>query len=80
MMNTAFCLWPSFNTEEADALGQSCATSNLMNYWIGTECRDFQREFALWTRVGQALALTNGALVFDVALRATGIGPGNQSP
>ena len=77
MLNTPFPAWPSFTTEEADAV-RDVVLSNKVNYWTGTECRDFEREFAQWVGVPHAVALSNGTLALDVALKALGIGPGDE--
>ena len=77
MLNTAFSPWPSFTTEEADAV-RDVVLSNKVNYWTGTECRSFEKEFAAWTGSTHAVALANGTLALDVALKALGIGPGDE--
>jgi len=77
MLNTPFSPWPSFTTEEADAV-QRVLLSNKVNYWTGQECRAFEKEFAAWTETSHAVALANGTLALDVALKALGIGPGDE--
>ena len=77
MLNTPFSPWPSFSIEEADAV-RDVLLSNRVNYWTGQECREFEREFAAWCGVGHAIALANGTLALDVALKALGIGPGDE--
>lgn len=77
MLNTAFSPWPSFTTEEADAV-QRVLLSNNVNYWTGTECREFEKEFAAWVGTRYAVALANGTLALDVALKALKIGPGDE--
>lgn len=77
MLNTAFAPWPSFTREEVDAVGRVIA-SNRVNYWTGTECRQFEEEFAKWCGTTHAIALANGTLALDVAIRALGIGPGDE--
>ncbi len=52
--------------------------SNKVNYWTGTECREFEKEFAAWVGTRYAVALSNGTLALDVALKALGIGPGDE--
>ena len=52
--------------------------SNRVNYWTGTECREFEREFAAWVGVPHAVALMNGTVALELALRALGIGPGDE--
>jgi dTDP-4-amino-4,6-dideoxygalactose transaminase len=77
MLNTSFSPWPSFTQEEADAV-QRVLLSNKVNYWTGTECREFEKEFAEWAGSQYAVALANGTLALDVALKVLGIGPGDE--
>ena len=77
MLNTSFSPWPSFTNEEAEAV-QRVLLSNKVNYWTGTECREFEREFAAWVGADHAVALANGTLALDVALKALNIGPGDE--
>ncbi len=77
MLNSPFSPWPSFNPEEADAVHR-VVMSNKVNYWTGTETRDFEKEFAAWSDTAHAVALSNGTLALDVALKALGIGPGDE--
>lgn len=77
MLNTSFAPWPSFTDEEAEAVKQ-VLLSNKVNYWTGSETREFEREFAAWCNVPHAVALANGTLALDVALKALDIGPGDE--
>ena len=77
MLNTSFSPWPSFTAEEGEAV-QRVLLSNKVNYWTGQECREFEIEFASWAGTAHAVALANGTLALDVALRALGIGPGDE--
>lgn len=77
MLNTPFSPWPSFTSEEADAVHR-VVMSNKVNYWTGTETREFEKEFAAWCGTAHALALANGTLALDVALKVLGIGPGDE--
>ena len=77
MPNKSFPPWPSFTDEEAAAV-QRVLLSNKVNYWTGTECREFENEFAAWAGTRHAVALANGTLALDVALKALGIGPGDE--
>jgi dTDP-4-amino-4,6-dideoxygalactose transaminase len=49
-----------------------------VNYWTGTETREFEKEFAAWCGTAHAVALANGTLALDVALKALGIGLGDE--
>jgi len=73
----SFLNWPSFTSEEADAV-QNVLLSNKVNYWTGQECRLFEDEFAKWSGSKYAVALANGTLALDVALRALGIKAGDE--
>lgn len=77
MLNTNFSPWPSFTQVEADAVSQ-VLLSNKVNYWTGTEGRQFEREFAEWADSKYAIAMGNGTLALDVALQALDIGAGDD--
>ncbi|MEZ9864365.1 DegT/DnrJ/EryC1/StrS family aminotransferase [Vibrio breoganii] len=77
MLNTKFSPWPSFTREEADAVSQ-VVLSNKVNYWTGQEGREFEKEFASWAGCEYAVALGNGTLALDIALRALDIGSGDE--
>jgi dTDP-4-amino-4,6-dideoxygalactose transaminase len=77
MLNTPFSPWPSFTAEEAEAVYR-VLISNKVNYWTGTECINFEKEFAAWCGTSYAVALANGTLALDVALQALNIGPGDE--
>ncbi|MFC7407847.1 DegT/DnrJ/EryC1/StrS family aminotransferase [Hydrogenophaga atypica] len=77
MLNTPFSPWPSFTQEEAEAV-QRVLLSNRVNYWTGEECRQFEKEFAAWCGTPHAVALANGTLALDVALKALNVGPGDE--
>ena len=77
MINTKFSSWPSFTSEEADSV-RNVLLSNKVNYWTGNECREFEKEFAVWSNSKYAIALGNGTLALDSALKALDIGFGNE--
>jgi dTDP-4-amino-4,6-dideoxygalactose transaminase len=77
LLNTPFSPWPNFTVEEADAVHR-LLLSNKVNYWTGTECREFEKEFATWAGTSHAVALANGTLALDVAMKALNIGPGDE--
>ena len=77
MLNTPFSPWPSFTLEESEAVSR-VLLSNKVNYWTGTECRDFEIEFAKWVGCEYAIAMGNGTLALDVALKALGVGQGDE--
>ena len=77
MLNTPFSPWPSFTAEEAGAISR-VLLSNQVNYWTGQECRAFEEEFAAWTGSRHAVALANGTVALDLALKALDVGPGDE--
>lgn len=77
MLNSMFPPWPCFTSEETDAVVR-VLKSNKVNYWTGNECREFEKEFAFWCGVPHAVALANGTLALDVALKALGVGQGDE--
>ncbi|WP_274449877.1 DegT/DnrJ/EryC1/StrS family aminotransferase [Aeromonas caviae] len=77
MLNTPFSPWPSFTEEEANAV-RDVVLSNKVNYWTGQECREFEKEFAAWAGTKYAVALSNGTLALDVALKAVGVCVGHD--
>lgn len=81
MLDTPFSPWPVYSREELDAVSRVLA-SGRVNYWTGQEARQFEREFAAWCggphESMHAVALANGTLALDAALKALGIGAGDE--
>lgn len=77
MLNTEFSPWPKFTDEEIDAVA-GVMRSNKVNYWTGSECREFEKEFATWCGTRYAIALANGTLALDLALKGLNIGSGDE--
>ena len=77
MLNTPFSPWPSFTQQEADGVSR-VILSNKVNYWTGTEGREFEKEFASWADSQFAVALGNGTLALDIALKALNVGAGDE--
>ena len=77
MINTKFSSWPLFSEEEANA-AKNVLLSNKVNYWTGNECREFEKEFAVWSNSKYAIALGNGTLALDSAFKALDISVGDE--
>ncbi len=73
MLNSPFAPWPSFTQEEADAVSR-VLLSNKVNYWTGTEGREFEKEFAAFAGTDHAIAVGNGTLALDLAFQGLSIG------
>lgn len=76
MLNGPFPDWPNFTNEEAEAVSR-VLLSNKVNYWTGTEGREFETEFASFAGTDHAIALANGTLALDLALYGLQIGSRN---
>ena len=77
MLNKKKSSWPSFTKEEANAV-KNVLLSNKVNYWTGNECREFEKEFAIWSNSKYAIALANGTLALDSAFKALDISVGDE--
>ncbi len=77
MLKKSSTPWPNFTVEEADVV-REVILSNKVNYWTGHECREFEKEFASWAGVNHAVALTNGTVALELALKGLGIGRGDE--
>ncbi|MFT5812546.1 MAG: dTDP-4-amino-4,6-dideoxygalactose transaminase [Psychroserpens sp.] len=77
MLNTPFSPWPSFTQDEADAVSR-VVLSNKVNYWTGQEGREFEKEFATFVDSKYAVALGNGTLALDIALKAMKVGADDE--
>ncbi|MGC6497158.1 MAG: DegT/DnrJ/EryC1/StrS family aminotransferase [Candidatus Puniceispirillaceae bacterium] len=69
--------WPSFSQDEISVV-QNVLGSNKVNYWTGEECKKFETEFALWLGCKHAVAVMNGTVAIEVALKAIGISFGDE--
>lgn len=69
--------WPFFADDEIEAAVR-VLRSGKVNYWTGEEGRHFEREFAAFVGCNYAVALANGTIALECALRALGIGPGDE--
>jgi dTDP-4-amino-4,6-dideoxygalactose transaminase len=77
MLNTSLSPWPSFSPTEVEA-ATKVLQSGRVNYWTGNECREFEKEFAAWCGTQHAVAVVNGTVALDLALKALDIGPGDE--
>lgn len=77
MLNTPFSPWPQFTDEEIEAVSM-VLRSNRVNYWTGQECVEFEKEFASWCGASHAIALANGTVALELALKSLGVGPGDE--
>lgn len=65
--------WPYFAADEIVAVTK-VLHSGKVNYWTGSECKEFEKEFAEFIGVPYAISLANGTLALELALQALNIG------
>ena len=76
-MNIKFTQWPFFSQEEIEATSR-VLSSGAVNYWTGSECLKFEREFSIWSGSKYSIALSNGTVAIDTALRSLNIEKGAE--
>lgn len=69
--------WPAPGQAEIDA-ATHVLRSGKLNYWTGTQGRDLEREYAQALGRTHAIALANGTLALELALKAFGVGAGDE--
>jgi dTDP-4-amino-4,6-dideoxygalactose transaminase len=73
----AFAPWPQFENDEIEAAVR-VLQSGKVNYWTGNEGREFEKEYAEHVGTRNAVAVANGSLALELALRVLGVGPGDE--
>ena len=69
--------WPYFTPDEVDAV-RAVLESGAINQWTGTRVKAFQAAYAEACGMPHAVAVFNGTVALELALRAFGIGPGDE--
>jgi len=69
--------WPFHADDEIDAVAE-VLRSGRVNQWTGPEVFAFEQACAARFGGGRAIALANGSVALELALRAFGIGPGDE--
>jgi len=69
--------WPFYSEDQITAVS-SVLRSGKLNYWTGEEGRKFETEFADFCTTNHAIALANGTVALELALRALNIGSGDD--
>ncbi len=77
VLKPIFPPWPYFDRDEIEAAA-AVLRSGRVNYWTGEECRRFEEAFAAFVGARHAIALANGTLALELALKAMDIGPGDE--
>ena len=69
--------WPSPSEAQVEA-ATAVLRSGRLSYWTGTQGRSLEDEYAGKLGRGHAVAVANGTLALELALRGFGIGPGDE--
>jgi dTDP-4-amino-4,6-dideoxygalactose transaminase len=69
--------WPQFDPDEIEAV-EVVLRSGKVNYWTGEQGRLFEREFAEACGCEHGVAVANGTLALELALRVLEIGPSDE--
>ena len=64
--------WPHFSNSEIQKVSQ-ILESGKINYWTGKEGRLFESEYAKFCKVNYGIAVSNGTVAIEMALKAIGI-------
>ncbi len=72
-----FPQWPQFSREDVEAAAD-VLRSGAVNYRTGEQGRRLEQEFADSTLSKHAVAVANGTVALELALRALGISAGNE--
>ena len=75
-MNT-LAPWPYYAEDEIAGV-TNVLKSGKVNYWTGSECREFEKEYAAYVGVPYAVAMMNGTVTMEAALYALGVGEGDE--
>ena len=69
--------WPSFTKHESK-IAQKIIASSKVNYWTGNEGKLFEAEFSKWVGVKYAIAVSNGSVALDLALKSLDLKKGDE--
>ena len=69
--------WPSYDDDEIAAVA-AVLRSGRVNQWTGPDVSAFEEACSRRFGGGRAIALANGSVALELALRAFGIGPGDE--
>lgn len=77
MTRPVFAPWPVFDREIKQAV-TVVLSSGLVNQWNGRHVYAFEEEYAASLGVKHAIAMANGSVTLDTALKVLGVGAGDE--
>lgn len=72
-MKNSFSKWPYFASDEIAAVN-NVLESGKVNYWTGSECKLFEKEFSEYVGMPYGISLVNGTVALELALRVLNVG------
>lgn len=76
-MSYSHAPWPSYDEETVEAVAD-VLRSGRVNYWTGSNGREFEQEFARFTGLDHAVFVANGTVALELALRALELPHGSE--
>ena len=70
--------WPQYAADEIDAVVDVLKSGRVNSLVHGDHTRRFETEFASFCRMPHAIAVSNGTTALELAMRALGIGVGDE--
>lgn len=69
--------WPIYDEDQIEAVTR-VLRSGKVNAWTGPDVGAFEDEYCAYLGIGHAIAMANGSVTMDTALRVLGLAPGDQ--
>lgn len=76
-MSARYASWPAYSEDEA-AIVRDVLLSNRVNYWTGEQGKAFEKAFAEFAGTEFAIAVANGTLALELAMRALNVQVGDE--
>ena len=70
--------WPQHEPDEIAAVVRLLETGRVNSMMHGEQTRQFEAEFAAFCGMPHGIAVSNGTVALELALRALGVGPGDE--
>ncbi len=51
---------------------------NKTNYWTGSECKNFEKEFSNYHKIKYSVAVSNGSIALEIALKSLSLNKGDE--
>ncbi len=73
--NSEITQWPVFGEAEEKALLEAFRSGK---WWYGDRVKEFEQKYAAYHDAEYGITCTNGTVALEIALRALGVGPGDE--